>query len=228
MTNQHSANNEIPKHLGDLQLVDDLAEVAWLPAVSHDGPTTRSFVPRGYQRCIRVLDAIYSDTLGRDLKWEDIRPDTTNLGLIDGIEAVLSRFGDSGIAGELVPTRLRRTTLEMLQLILDSGAPGAGGTECWFALWSDDVMFPLPSSPMAYRLSSVRYCYIYHGYVASWRSIWPTLIPSLWWPIDRSWCIAHDVDLRWTYIAGSEELADSLLTSGLPCEEAPWDERITK
>jgi hypothetical protein len=27
--------------------------------------------------------------------------------------------------------------------------------------------------------------------------------PSLWWPDDRSWCVATEVDFCWTYVGGS-------------------------
>jgi hypothetical protein len=35
--------------------------------------------------------------------------------------------------------------------------------------------------------------------------------PSLWWPHDRAWVVATDVDLNSTYIAGSAALLESLL-----------------
>jgi hypothetical protein len=38
--------------------------------------------------------------------------------------------------------------------------------------------------------------------------------PSLIWPDDHAWCVATDVDLRSTYIAASQALADELLSDG--------------
>jgi len=26
--------------------------------------------------------------------------------------------------------------------------------------------------------------------------------PNLWWPADRAWCVATEIDLPWTYVAG--------------------------
>jgi hypothetical protein len=34
--------------------------------------------------------------------------------------------------------------------------------------------------------------------------------PNLWWPADRSWCVASEIDLAWTYIGGSAELVRRL------------------
>lgn len=30
------------------------------------------------------------------------------------------------------------------------------------------------------------------------------LTPSLWWPDDRTWCVATEIDFRWTYVGGSQ------------------------
>src|SRR4051794_31803635 len=35
--------------------------------------------------------------------------------------------------------------------------------------------------------------------------------PNLWWPEDRAWVVASDIDLPSTYIAGSVELAERLV-----------------
>jgi hypothetical protein len=35
---------------------------------------------------------------------------------------------------------------------------------------------------------------------------------SIWWPDDRAWCVATEVDLKTTYIGCPEECRDDLLT----------------
>ncbi|TWP38343.1 hypothetical protein [Leekyejoonella antrihumi] len=35
--------------------------------------------------------------------------------------------------------------------------------------------------------------------------------PKLWWPQDRSWCVATEIDLPWTYVGGSDELIRSIV-----------------
>lgn len=37
---------------------------------------------------------------------------------------------------------------------------------------------------------------------------------NLWWPDDRAWCVATEIDFNTTYIAGSRTLLDALLGSG--------------
>lgn len=38
--------------------------------------------------------------------------------------------------------------------------------------------------------------------------------PNLWWPEDRAWCVATDIDLPWTFVGGSQELAERLVSDG--------------
>jgi hypothetical protein len=35
--------------------------------------------------------------------------------------------------------------------------------------------------------------------------------PSLLWPVDRSWCLATEIDFDSTLVGGSRELVDALL-----------------
>ena len=37
---------------------------------------------------------------------------------------------------------------------------------------------------------------------------------SIWWPADRAWCVATEVDLRSTYVGGSSACIDQVLASG--------------
>jgi hypothetical protein len=40
--------------------------------------------------------------------------------------------------------------------------------------------------------------------------------PNLWWPADRAWCVASDIDLPSTYLGGTRALV----------EEVPGDDRL--
>jgi hypothetical protein len=35
--------------------------------------------------------------------------------------------------------------------------------------------------------------------------------PNLWWPDDRSWCVASEIDLPYTYVGGSTKLIEDIL-----------------
>jgi hypothetical protein len=38
--------------------------------------------------------------------------------------------------------------------------------------------------------------------------------PNLWWPDDRAWVVATEVDYAWTYVGGSRALTERLLADG--------------
>ena len=52
------------------------------------------------------------------------------------------------------------------------------------------------------------------GYSIEWpdgRRLFDHASPNLWWPDDRAWCVATEIDLDSTYIGGSQALAADLL-----------------
>lgn len=38
--------------------------------------------------------------------------------------------------------------------------------------------------------------------------------PNLWWPEDRAWCVASEIDLPCTYVGGDTQLIERLLSDG--------------
>ena len=38
--------------------------------------------------------------------------------------------------------------------------------------------------------------------------------PNLWWPDDREWCVASEIDLPYTYVGGSSALIEDILADG--------------
>jgi len=39
--------------------------------------------------------------------------------------------------------------------------------------------------------------------------------PNLWWPDDRAWCVASEIDFPYSYVGGTRELVDQILASAL-------------
>jgi hypothetical protein len=38
--------------------------------------------------------------------------------------------------------------------------------------------------------------------------------PSLWWPDDRSWCVATEIDFRWTYVGATADCVEAIERDG--------------
>lgn len=68
---------------------------------------------------------------------------------------------------------------------------------------------PIPSrSRRLVRLPARDYL-LYTGAVEQ-SAGWPDG-PNLWWPEDRSWCVASEIDFPYTYVGGSDELIAEVL-----------------
>jgi hypothetical protein len=51
--------------------------------------------------------------------------------------------------------------------------------------------------------------------------------PDIWWPDDRAWCVASDIDLAATYVGGSARCIDRLLAAeGLEALPVSVDDRV--
>jgi hypothetical protein len=84
---------------------------------------------------------------------------------------------------------------------------------CWFAVWdgSGAPAYPrpaqtvgMPNRPMALFAGPLSAITTSFGAPPFDRA-------HLWWPDDRSWCVATDVDLMSTYVAGSAECVAAVL-----------------
>ncbi len=97
---------------------------------------------------------------------------------------------------------------------------------CWFAIWEGFGDLPAgignpPKLPMPHRdmillagpltaVPDTSFGYQWYETVAEHR---PEAYrsPSLWWPDDRTWCVATDVDLDTSYLGGSQACVDALV-----------------
>lgn len=51
---------------------------------------------------------------------------------------------------------------------------------------------------------------------------------NLWWPDDRAWCVATEIDFAWTYVGGDSALIDELISDpGFEAIKAQIDHAIT-
>jgi hypothetical protein len=50
--------------------------------------------------------------------------------------------------------------------------------------------------------------------------------PNLWWPDDRAWCVATEIDLAWSYVGGPAALiSDALANPRLEAQPASPDDK---
>ncbi|MGH9108359.1 MAG: hypothetical protein ACRDY3_02645, partial [Acidimicrobiales bacterium] len=104
---------------------------------------------------------------------------------------------------------------------------------CWFSLWDgygwqgarltsdgsssvlDDPIPRAVADGPRLRLPDRNY-FFYQGPVDAALIGYPREPPNrtanLWWPEDRAWCVASEIDLSWTYVGGSAALVEALVS----------------
>jgi hypothetical protein len=100
---------------------------------------------------------------------------------------------------------------------------------CWFLQWIGfgDIPDELREGPQV-RLPGREYL-LFKGPVEAidggeFASIGEA--PQMWWPEDRTWCVASEIDLKSTYIGGSVELVETLLGSEFEALRTTADARV--
>jgi hypothetical protein len=121
--------------------------------------------------------------------------------------------------GEL-PLEVVRVAMELLKRQTRSPE------RCWFAVWEgfgrlSDFVTTAPTFDLPHR-----HYYLLVGPIEAVLEsvedppravveaglVWPHYqSPNLWWPDDRAWCVATELDMQSTYIGGSRACVDQLL-----------------
>ncbi|WP_432522836.1 hypothetical protein [Kineococcus sp. SYSU DK006] len=104
--------------------------------------------------------------------------------------------------------------------------------DCFFAVWEGygslalapvAATVPMPQREMLLVSGPLSQA----GWASMETAAWEQS-PSLWWPADRAWCVATDVDLMSTYVGGSRACIDAVLAApGLEAWEVPDGQGVT-
>jgi hypothetical protein len=210
---------------GDLRLVDDVSSADWIVAsVRNFENDVGSLLPVTFDAYARVLHPAGLESAGVDevdVSWSDVAAANGRIAhaamewvAITGDWRFMTEGGQPGVwhrppsIGSLPP---RQAAVLADVLARSTRTP----SECWFAVWDGYGNAPIregtasliamPHRPMALLRGPLRAA----GTAFSrWR--WPESA-SLWWPEDRMWCVATDIDLQSTYVGGSPECIDAVL-----------------
>jgi len=94
---------------------------------------------------------------------------------------------------------------------------------CWVCFWEgfagiheaiqriNEAVPHIQLPDRGYYLLNVPLDKIAKGVFIDYGHSYDPLIPSLWWPDDRTWCVATEIDFRWTYVGGSQACINELL-----------------
>ena len=113
-----------------------------------------------------------------------------------------------------IPEAECRTLVELLRNF--TSAPGS----CFFCLWEGygNIDTRLYKAVSRVRAPGRDYL-LFRGpidaimaFIARDGPFWGDS-PNIWWPEDRAWCVATDIDLYETYVGGSQECIEAVLSN---------------
>jgi hypothetical protein len=218
----------------------DLSPAAWVPArLGAPARNVGSFVPPGFEAYVRIFHPL--DIGGRPRRWAEIASENGRVAHAGMQFHMISRPTRSGPPPpprrrELGPSEGSLPIAERRALVgvIRNHAPVPG--VCWFCVWEgfggldfgnvDERIevhgrsYALYGGPLEMALSPLPRTARVASHGAQPGQTADGLpppgmaldqSPNMWWPDDRSWFVATDVDLAWTYVGGPRELARGIL-----------------
>ncbi|CAL9349563.1 hypothetical protein [Streptomyces sp. enrichment culture] len=226
-----------PERYGRLRVcAGDLGPAGWLVQAPGAFGTVAGVAAPGFAAYARVLHPAELDE--RPVRWgavaaaygREVAP-LTDWHEVIGADRDYHNASEYGLPGvwDEHPTE-GPTPPAVAEVLVPLLARHTGTPEqCWFGLWSgygtwdfDGVpTFPTPGREevlLAGPLADV----VSPGELEHFAEL-----PDLWWPQDRAWCVAGDVDLVSTYVCGTPELiADVLASPDLEAYPVSPDDRV--
>ncbi len=200
-----------------MSLLTDTGPAAWVEtalAATGGGATVTAMVPPVFAAHARVLPPTCSPDGDRRHRWPDIAAATgvplTATTRFDDLVAGSDRWGRPSDGG----LDARETAVLAEVLAGHTGTP----EEALFCLWEG---LGLPETEAwAHRRARVRVPHrAYHLLTGPVRAapVLPTPVEwrcaSLWWPADRAWLVATEIDGYLTYVGGSRAAVDAVLAA---------------
>jgi hypothetical protein len=190
-----------------------------------------SVVPSGFEAYIRVLHPLDQPAPGQQPgRWADVAS-WSGIELVPGIDfpdIALPEHRPSGVepwTGQVPQVgTLHPDDADALAAVLarHTSTPD----RCWFCTWEGWGSVVFDDGPRV-ELPGRKYA-LFAGSLAGLPSRMDAQhdhSPNLWWPDDRAWCVATEIDLAWTYVGGPAKLiSDTLANSRLEAQPASPDD----
>jgi hypothetical protein len=213
---------------------NDVQAADWIVRRLHPFATdVGSLIPDVFEVYARILHPARLNTSDEKVRWASLAHETDS---VLGPTAQFDSLAGSG-GSRIEPPRLGTLEADELAALIELLAPQTGQPDsCWFAIWdgygwiegppafvelqSHSRQRPAPDrrhhAPPGHPRVAIpgRSFLLWHGPIESattfsqspnWQS------PNLWWPQDHVWCVATEIDLRSTYVGGTQALVDRIL-----------------
>ena len=208
-----------------MRLAKDARAADWIfPRLHPFGHGVGSVIPTGFEAYARIFHPpgrLHPDGTETPVRWRDIAAANGR-----NIEAEMQLLGDRSDPTELGPAgeqlwdqQPRCGTLPhdvAVKLAAILGKHTTTPTECWFGVWEGWGMLQERVHEAPVVAIPQRNLFLLRGAIKDVATTlgdvdWIYQSPNLWWPDDRAWCVATEIDFSWTYVGGSRACIDELL-----------------
>jgi hypothetical protein len=212
-------------------------QAAWIGArlSPFDSGVVTSVVPSGFDAYTRVLHPLGPSARGqRPGRWVEVAS-WSGIELVPGIDfpdIALPEHEPSGVEpwpGQVPQVgTLHPADADALAAVLarHTSTPD----RCWFCTWEGWGSVFFDAGPRV-ELPERNYA-LFVGPLAALPSLMDAQddhSPNLWWPDDRAWCVATEIDLAWTYVGGPAALiSDALVNPRLEAQPASPDDNYQR
>ena len=206
-----------------LAFSEDVSGARWVEESLSDFGTVRALLPGGFPAYARLFHPAYLDgDEEQPVRWSTVASWTgRTVHPLMQFRRIANLSEDPrnppwGYHPQVgsIPERECRTLVEALRGF--TSTPGS----CYFCLWEgygniDTRLYKAGSRVRApgrdYLLFSGPIDSIM-AFFAGDGPFWKDS-PNIWWPEDRAWCVATDIDLYDTYVGGSQECIEAVLSN---------------
>lgn len=209
-------NVRLPK---DVSIALSTAPARWIETVLSRArwATVAALLPDGFEAYARVLHPAHRRS-GELVRWAEVASFNGRIAhplmqfeciaQLDDMNAKPD-WGDRPRRGRLSD----EVALALLQLLR---AATATPEACWFCVWVGYGGLREQLRPSSLVRTPHREYVLLRGPLDAATTLAANLRsegPNIWWPEDRAWCVATEVDLDSTYIAGSSRLIEDAMRS---------------
>lgn len=208
-----------------MRVASSVEAAAWIPTRLHPfAQDVGSVIPVGFAAYARIFHPplrLAEDGTETPVRWKDIaaaneRSIQAEMQLLGSV-AEPTKWSSSGrVLWNQQPElgSLPRDIAVRLAAILavHTQTPGS----CWFAVWEGFAALrpqvrTAPVVPLPHRnLLLLQGAVVEVGSTLT-EGDWHYQSPNIWWPDDRAWCVATEVDFTWSYVGGSAACIEQLL-----------------
>ena len=208
----------------------DVEQARWWADILHPfAQDVGSVIPDVFPAYARVFHPVENG--GARRKWADIAAANRRIAHPEmQFHEIARPLGEPRHEGYVMDWRVQwgslpRAELEVLADVL--GPQTATPERCWCCVWAGYGQLMgghaaggcppvVPSEMLGGPRVSVpgRAYYLLGGPLSEVGNLFDLLggqSPNVWWPDDRAWCVATEVDFAWTYVGGAATAIDAVL-----------------